>query len=153
MGQPNTFDVIRSLHIIAHQTDEIFDSLLRTEFGLTLARFRVLMPLIELGQVTQAEVARFHFITEASAARQVRLLMKEGYLKRVPDPRDGRKFILTLTSKSTALLPNVHRRLGEVLGEVYASVQSSEIASLKATLAKIQLLGSAFTKDRFLVAA
>lgn len=153
MGQPHTFDVIRSLHIIAHQTDEIFDSLLRAEFGLTLARFRVLMPLIELGQITQAEVARFHFITEASAARQVRLLMKEGYLKRVPDPRDGRKFILTLTAKSTALLPNIHRRLGVVLSEVYASVSPAEITMLKKTLAKVQSLGSVHTKDRFMVTA
>jgi DNA-binding MarR family transcriptional regulator len=149
MAQANTLDMVRLVHIIAHQTDEIFDHLLRTEFNLTVARFRILMPLIEVGPMTQADVARFYFLTEASIARQVRLLVADGYLKRIPDQADGRKFTLTFTAKTEALLPQIKKRLGEEMARVYHTLTKAELEFLTQVLTKLKLLGAAETTTSF----
>lgn len=141
----NSLDTIRTLHIIGHQTDEIFDTLLRTTFDMTLSRFRILLPLIEMGPMTQADVARFNFLTEASIARQVRLLVEAGYIKRTPSNIDARKFTLKLTKKTETLLPKIKTRLGAEIEAVYGSLDATEFAILADLLGKLQTLGTAHT--------
>ena len=133
---------IRSLHIIGHQIDVIFDRLLTAEFGLTLSRFRILLPLIELGPSTQSTVAKFNLITEASIGRQVRLLVDAGYVEQVPCTIDARKCYLTLTKKTEALLPRIMARLSEELNALYGDVTDTEFATLDTLLGKLRALGS-----------
>lgn len=137
----------RALHIIGHQTDVIFDRLLQDEFGLTLSRFRILLPLIELGPATQSQVARFNLVTEASIGRQVRLLVETGYLKQVPCKVDARKCYLTLTKKTELLLPRITKRLREELLSVYGEMTDAEFATLNTFLDKLLALGTAGTTD------
>ena len=137
----------RALHIIGHQTDVIFDRLLQDEFGLTLSRFRILLPLIELGPATQSQVARFNLVTEASIGRQVRLLVETGYLKQVPCKVDARKCYLTLTKKTELLLPRITKRLREELLSVYGEMTDAEFATLNTFLDKLLALGTTGTTD------
>ena len=143
----NPLEVIRTLHIIAHQTDEIFDRLLRTEFKLTVSRFRILLPLIEMGPATQAEVARFNLVTEASIGRQVRLLVEEGFIKRVPSKTDARKLTLILSKKTEQLLPRIKDRLRTEIETVYGGLSVEEFAGLSAILGKLYRLGTAYTSE------
>jgi DNA-binding MarR family transcriptional regulator len=136
---------IRTLHIIGHQIDSIFDRLLQTEFGLTLSRFRILLPLIELGPSTQSDVARFNLVTEASIGRQVRLLAEAGYLKQVPCKIDARKCYLTLTKKTELLLPKIMSRLSEEVGVLYGEVSAAEFSTLDSLLGKLRTLGTTET--------
>lgn len=143
-------EVIRSLHIVAHQTDELFDSILRTKFNLTLARFRILMPLIEIGAVTQAEIARFNFQTEASIARQVHFLVADGYIKRVPDKLDGRKFMLTFTPKTVTLLHTIKDALADEIEALYRPhLTASELATLLTLINKLRTAGETHTSVAF----
>lgn len=142
--QSLSLEVIRSLHIVAHQTDELFDAMLRTKFNLTLARFRILLPLIEFGAITQAEIARFNFQTEASIARQVHFLVKDGYIKRVQDKTDGRKYLLTVTPKTENLLHIIKRALAEEIDTLYReSISTSELTTLFALTKKLRAAGEA----------
>lgn len=140
--QSNVFGTIRTLHIIGHQTDVIFDRLLQAEFDLTLSRFRILLPLIELGPTTQSDVARFNLVTEASIARQVRLLSETGYLKQVPCKTDARKQYLTLTKKTEQLTPQIMNRLREEIAAVYGELSATEFVTLDRLLAKLLSLGT-----------
>jgi len=139
------FETIRSLHIIGHQIDVIFDRLLQAEFGMTLSRFRILLPLIELGPSTQSAVAKFNFVTEASIGRQVRLLVETGYVKQVPCKVDARKCYLTLTKKTEQLVPKIMTRLSEEIAVLYGEVSPTEFAALDTLLGKLLSLGSAAT--------
>ena len=144
---------VRALHIIGHQTDVIFDRLLQTEFGLTLSRFRILLPLIELGPATQSQVARFNLVTEASIGRQVRLLVEAGYLKQVPCKVDARKCYLTLTKKTELLLPQITERLREELMSVYGEMTTAEFTTLNTLLGKLLTLGTASATDSVMCTA
>ena len=142
----NAFSTIRSLHSIGHQIDVIFDRLLQAEFGLTLSRFRILLPLIELGPSTQSTVAKFNLVTEASIGRQVRLLVEAGYLKQVPCKVDARKCYLTLTKKTEQLVPKIMARLREEIAVLYSDVSESEFATLDTLLGKLLTLGTTNTE-------
>jgi DNA-binding MarR family transcriptional regulator len=135
------FNIIRMLHIISHQADEVFDKLLCDEFGLTFARFRILVPLIEIGPQTQADVARFNFLTEASIARQIKLLENEGFVKRVPDKTDGRKFLLTYTKKTEALLPRIKSRLRAEMEVMYQDFSPKERELIHGLLIRLRAAG------------
>ncbi len=140
--QSLSLEVIRSLHIVAHQTDELFDAILRTKFNLTLARFRILMPLIEFGGITQAEIARFNFQTEASIARQVHFLVQDGYIKRVQDKTDGRKFLLSVTPKTESLLHTIKYALAEEIDGLYReNISRSELGTLLELTKKLRTAG------------
>ncbi len=143
----NAFSTIRSLHSIGHQIDVIFDRLLQAEFGLTLSRFRILLPLIELGPSTQSTVAKFNLVTEASIGRQVRLLVEAGYLKQVPCKVDARKCYLTLTKKTEQLVPKIMARLREEIAVLYSDVSESEFATLDSLLGKLLTLGTTNTES------
>ena len=143
----NPLEVIRTLHIIAHQTDEIFDRLLRTKFNLTVSRFRILLPLIEMGPATQAEVARFNLVTEASIGRQVRLLVEEGFIKRIPSKTDARKLTLILSKKTEQLLPQIKAQLALEIETVYGSLSAQEFDGLSLVLGKLYTLGTAYTDE------
>ncbi len=149
----DSLTTIRTLHIIGHQIDSIFDRLLQAEFGLTLSRFRILLPLIELGPATQSDVARFNFVTEASIGRQVRLLAEAGYLKQVPCKVDARKCYLTLTKKTELLLPKIMQSLSEEMSVLYGDVTAAEFAALDILLGKLLKLGSASTTDTVICTA
>lgn len=143
---PDLLNTMRTLHIIRHQLDVIFDRVLQDEFGLTLARFRILTPLIEFGPITQSEVARFNLVTEASIGRQVRLLIETGYVERAPSDCDARKYNLMLTAKTKKLLEHITARVQTELTKVYGEVTAAEFVTLSALLTKLQALGTAHTK-------
>ena len=145
--KPHAFSTIRTLQIIGHQIDVVFDRLLQAEFDLTLSRFRILLPLIELGPATQSEVARFNLVTEASIARQVRLLDEAGYLKLVPCKTDARKCYLILTKKTEQLVPHITKRLGEELMHMYSDISPSDFALLDTLLNRLLALGAPTTKE------
>jgi DNA-binding MarR family transcriptional regulator len=144
---------IRTLHIIGHQIDSIFDRLLQDEFGFTLSRFRILLPLIELGPSTQSDVARFNLVTEASIARQVRLLAEAGYVKQVPCKVDARKCYLTLTKKTEQLVPKIMSRLSEEMTLLYGGVSPTEFATLNTLLGKLRTLGNTELKETVICTA
>ena len=139
---------MRTLHIIGHQVDSIFDRLLEAEFALTLSRFRILLPLIELGSSTQSEIARFNLVTEASIARQVRLLVEAGYIKQVPCKVDARKCYLNLTKKTEQLVPRIMARLNEELVSVYGAVPAADVAQLDTLLGTLRTLGATTSSER-----
>jgi DNA-binding MarR family transcriptional regulator len=138
---------IRSLHSIGHHIDVVFDRLLQAEFGLTLSRYRILVPLIELGPSTQSTVAKFNFVTEASIGRQVRLLVADGFLKQIPCNVDARKSYLTVTKKTELLIPKIMARLSEEVTALYGDMSASEFTILDALLGKLLRLGQSNIPD------
>lgn len=70
-----------------------------------------LLYAIKEGDLSQAELAdRFH-ITEASLSGRISRLKRDGYLNKVPDPKDHRKYRLELTDKANQELGEVEEKI------------------------------------------
>ena len=86
-------DVARSrVHQIAATLAEL--AAWRVRHGLTAHQSEVVVHLYDNGAITSADLSRAIGITTASMARLVARLEASGWLRRVPDERDGRRVVL-----------------------------------------------------------
>jgi MarR family transcriptional regulator, transcriptional regulator for hemolysin len=66
------------------------------------------------GKITQRDLADLLDSDKVSVVRIVDYLSDKGYVKRVKDPSDGRKFRLTITHKAKKELPQIREAISEV---------------------------------------
>ncbi len=71
----------------------------RVRHQLTAHQAEVVVHLYDHGAITSADLSRAIGITTASMARLVARLEASGWLRRVPDERDGRRVVLQPTKQ------------------------------------------------------
>ncbi|NVJ85922.1 MAG: MarR family transcriptional regulator [Algoriphagus sp.] len=80
-------------------------------FDVTVDQWIVLKNLSEGGAMSQTELANLVFKDHPTLTRIIDLLVKKGYVERLPHPQDRRSFQLHLTdsgvSKVTSLRPKI----------------------------------------------
>jgi DNA-binding MarR family transcriptional regulator len=86
--------------------------------------YRLLAALEEFGPASQADLSRRTGIDRSDVVAALNELAESGFVKRSPDPADGRRNVITITPAGTKQL----RRLDEVL----AGVQEELLAPLSA---------------------
>jgi DNA-binding MarR family transcriptional regulator len=101
----------RNLHKLTARLDRAADQLLRTEAGISYARFLALYMVGSEGADTQRALAARLGVSEPSVSRMVRVLSEGGWLETLPDPRGGNRNQLRLTAAGEAL---VHRWGGQL---------------------------------------
>lgn len=86
---------LRSAYLAMHRQSEAF---FQTK-GLTASQYVLLSQLADQDEVSQAELVR-RTSSDPNTVRQVLLSMEaKGFLKRVPDPLDGRVRLVKLSKK------------------------------------------------------
>lgn len=114
----------------------LFHHAIAERLGLGPSDHKCLDLLVERGTLTGAELAALIGLTSGAITGVVARLEKAGYLRREPDPQDGRR----------QLLHTVPERMAEV-GEVFAGLQS-DAAALVAGFDTAQLEAIAEFLDR-----
>ena len=98
------------------------DRRLRT-LGITEPQFGVLEMLYHLGPLHPQAITAKEFTTGGNTTYLLKTLERDGFLKRGPDPKDGRAVLVTITAKG-------RRRVEQVLpGHVAAIVEEFSILS------------------------
>ncbi len=95
----------------------LFHHAIAERLGLGPSDHKCLDLLVERGTLTGAELAALTGLTSGAITGVVARLEKAGYLRREPDPQDGRR----------QLLQPVPERMAEI-GEVFAGLQSDATA-------------------------
>ena len=98
----------------------------------------VLSVLNRLGPARVSQVAEELQVDLSVASRQVANLDAAGYIKRIPDPRDGRSRKLELTAAGKRALRAARRRSTEILDRATAHWTSAEIESLVGGLRRLR---------------
>lgn len=70
---------------------------IRRDFGMVRAEYHLLLCLAHYTALTAQDIARMTRRPRNSISRAVHRMLNEGYIKRVPDPEDGRQAKLTIT--------------------------------------------------------
>ncbi|HMN81799.1 MAG TPA: MarR family winged helix-turn-helix transcriptional regulator [Burkholderiaceae bacterium] len=79
----------------------------RERFGLTRDEWRVLAALAAAGTVKTGDVIQSTTLEKMQVSRAVSRLQAEGLLERVPDPEDGRGWLLRLKPAGRALFQKI----------------------------------------------
>jgi DNA-binding MarR family transcriptional regulator len=107
----------------SHFTTELAEGIGRTEAATTPAMNQVMI-LIDLEGTRVGELARRAGVTKQSMAEAVAGLERRGYVRRRPDPTDGRAQLVELTDagwvalrRGRAVAESVHDRWTALIGE------------------------------------
>ena len=75
---------------------------IKREFGLKLGEYLLLFCLSHNEELTAQDVADMTGRPRNSVSRAVHRMLEDGYLTRSPDPADGRRALLRITSEGRA---------------------------------------------------
>lgn len=91
----------------------------------------ILVPLFEEDGLRMGELARRARLSKQTMTTMVRLLERDGLVRRDPDPDDGRAFRIVLTSKARRFEPVAERALVELGALAVERLGERRLASVK----------------------
>jgi DNA-binding MarR family transcriptional regulator len=94
----------------------------------------LLVPLFEEDGLRMSELARRARLSKQTMTTMVRLLERDGLVRRRPDPTDGRAALVELTAKAHAFRPVAEQALAELDGLVRTVLSPADVRRLKAAL-------------------
>ena len=111
------------------------------EGDLTPSENSVLARMDRVGPTTAAELARFERISPQSMGATLGALEERGLVRRVPDPDDGRRLIMSLTDEGQRLLRRRRQARNDLLSHALADgFTRDELAQLLAAAPLIERL-------------
>jgi DNA-binding MarR family transcriptional regulator len=96
----------------------------------------LLLPLFEEDGLRMGELARRARLSKQTMTTMVRLLERDGLVKREPDPADGRAALVRLTRRARAFRPVAEEVLGNLEARVADRLTKKEATALKSALRK-----------------
>jgi MarR family multiple antibiotic resistance transcriptional regulator len=112
---------------------------LRREHGIATSQYEFLSHLRDHPGSRVADLAEFYAIGIGAASKGVGRLEDRGWVRRVPNPSDGRSLLLELTPSGAALAdaaePTVHQYLAARLG---GTLTPDELEAAGRTLARLR---------------
>jgi len=96
----------------------------------------ILLPLFEEDELRMGELARRARLSKQTMTTMVRLLERDGLVKREPDPADGRAALVRLTRRARAFRPVAEEVLGNLEARVADRLTKKEATALKSALRK-----------------
>jgi DNA-binding MarR family transcriptional regulator len=94
----------------------------------------LLVPLFEQDGMRMSELAARARLSKQTMTTMVRLLERDGLVRRRPDPSDGRATLVELTAKARAFRPVAEQSLADLDRVVRTFLTSTDVRRLKAAL-------------------
>lgn len=115
----------------------LFHQAVADHLGLTLSEVKCLGPLVD-GPVSVGQIAEVLGLTPGAASRIVDHLAQEGYLRREPDPEDGRKVRAVAVPERTAEITALYEGIAAAWRDTLADCSIEQLAFLDRLLARMR---------------
>ena len=105
-GVESQFSRINSLGYKFYRLAQLFAQALDQRLGahgVSVGQFRLLLVLWEQEQLTQAEIAHYLGIEQPTVARTLERMERDGLIKTMAHPTDGRRTLISLTERGRIL--------------------------------------------------
>ena len=103
------------------------------------AEYILLACLLHFDELTAQEVERISRLPRNTISRAVHRMLAEGYLKRAPDPVDGRQAKLQITPSGRTLHEQISQYMTRRENEVLSTLSKVERTTLSRVLKKAAL--------------
>lgn len=107
------------------------------EFGFAVGQLPVLVSLKKRKALSQAELARIAQVEQPSMAQLLARMERDGLVKRVADPDDGRSRLISLTPLAAKRLPKAKALMDAHAQDALAGFSADEVAQLAALLERL----------------
>lgn len=95
------------LRVLGRVVTGLYDDALRPH-GLRITQASILVAVAKMKAARPGDVCRVLQLEKSTLSRDVKRLLKRGWLEAVPDPDDGRAHRLRITAKGLALLEKTY---------------------------------------------
>ena len=112
---------------------------IKRAYGLNRGEYLLLFCLSYIEELTAQDVAEMTGRPRNSISRAVHRMLDEGYLKRSPDPTDGRQALLRITAKGERLHKRILPLFEEQEAKMLDNLTSEERKLLDSLLKKLVL--------------
>lgn len=105
--------------------------------GARAYHFRLLATLVEFGPASQAALGRRSCIDRSDVVAALNELEADRYVERTPDPDDGRRNIITITTTGRRHYKRLTTVVGKAQDEIFAPLSATDRTRLTAILGKL----------------
>ena len=126
------------------------DTMLRSEFGVTLSRFDVLAALSRAGDEGLRAGALTHKlkVTDGNTTQVAAKLIADGLIRKTSDPADGRVVIFRITKKGERLFDRMAMRNREFVAGAFIRMSEAQMRSMRDILNKMISVGAEADNDK-----
>jgi len=123
--------------MLGKMLDRLSVSHIREMAGVSLAEWRVLAHLANMGSRSASEISVAALVDRAEVSRAVRSLEDAGLLTRVDNPRNRKSSLLVLTPRAEEIYARVSQQRREFYGELMADIAPAELEMLDELLLRM----------------
>jgi MarR family transcriptional regulator for hemolysin len=113
-----------------------FDACLRP-FGFALSYLPILRALADGRSLSQTELAQLAGVEPPSMAETLARMQRDGVVRRVPNPKDRRSHLFSVTGKARARFPQARLALVKCERQAMAGLADAEHARLRELLKRV----------------
>jgi DNA-binding MarR family transcriptional regulator len=99
--------------------------------------FRLRATLVEFGPASQAALGRRSSIDRSDVVAALNELEADGYVRRSPDPADGRRNVITITAAGKRQYKRLTNLVGKAQDEIFAPLSATDRSRLTTILGKL----------------
>ena len=136
------------LKISAKTWEKAADIELRERFGLTSAKWKIIVALSIKEGITQKHIADMIFVEAPTLVPVIDKMEKDGYLTRQPDPSDRRNNMIFMTEKSKDIVDPIIDSILEIRDMGLNKISKKDMETAKKVLEKIMDNTSEFIKQK-----
>lgn len=102
--------------------------------GVVPGQFAQLLALYEHDGLTQSELCRIVQIEQATMANTLNRMQRDGLIRKVQDPADGRRTLIELTPRARSLQDDLMGAARDINASATAGMSDAEVSALLATI-------------------
>jgi DNA-binding MarR family transcriptional regulator len=110
--------------------------------GLGQGHLNALATVYRVGPIRPGDLAQREFVSAPTMTRTLRDLEKLGLVSRMPDSRDGRSILVSVTEKGQHEVLRARSARAELLAALLAKLNSDEVAALRDSLTALERLAT-----------
>jgi DNA-binding MarR family transcriptional regulator len=118
------------LYLLYRDCGYVIERLCQVEFGVSRRRWRILATLSAAEEITVSELSKRAELDIAQTSRAIGTLAREGYLKRLANPKNARFSQVVLTDKGRKLYQSMLARFCQVNKQLLYDLTEDQVQHL-----------------------
>lgn len=123
-------DRLQFLGQMASTETALFHQTAAAKYGLGITDMKTLSALQQEGPMTAGQLAKRLSLTTGAVTNVIDRLERQDFVKRLPDPKDRRKVIVTINDEKLASGENVYLSMGEAFGALVEKYSTEQLEFL-----------------------
>lgn len=120
-----TIDLLKSISSINRKYINLVDQNL-AQYELSSSTYYYIVKLYELGDLPQDKIVQLTGINASNVTRAIQKLLVLKYILKIENPKDRRKYFLSLTNKGRSMYQVIQKTLNEANTTLFQKLTSQE---------------------------